>query len=98
MLAHYIADFSLQGQFLATYKGKYDYLLFVHCFIWTGVLSLVLQYLGIFALWKMMYLFLGHWLTDRWKARHKDNEKLGLTKLMWMDQSVHILQIVLVCI
>ena len=98
MLAHYIADFSLQSNFLATYKSKYDHLLFVHCFIWTGVMCLTLEYLGIFATWKLVYLFVGHWVTDRWKARHKENKEKGLTKLLWIDQSIHFIQVLLVSI
>jgi hypothetical protein len=98
ILAHYIADYPLQGDFLGVYKSKYDYLLFVHCFIWTGIMCLVLQYLDIFAIWKMIYLFVGHWVVDRWKCRHKDNKELGLTKLLWIDQSIHFLQVLLVSI
>ncbi len=34
LFAHYIGDYPLQGDFLATTKGKYIYSLFAHSFIY----------------------------------------------------------------
>jgi hypothetical protein len=34
VVAHYIGDFPLQGNFLAKRKGKSDYFLFIHALIW----------------------------------------------------------------
>ena len=96
LFAHYIGDYPLQGEFLGVYKGKYDYLLFCHCLIWTGCCCVALGYLGIFAWWKMAFLFLGHIVVDRWKARHKDRETKGLEQLLWIDQAIHALQIIIV--
>ena len=95
-LMNYIADYPLQGDFLGIYKSKYDYLLFVHCFIWTGVLCISLQYLEIFSLWKLVFLFIGHFIVDRWKCRHIKNKEIGLTKLLWIDQLIHFLQIIII--
>lgn len=95
-LINFIGDYPLQGDFLGVYKSKYEYLLFVHCFIWTGVLSCSLVYLGIFAWWKLIFLFIGHYIIDRWKCRHKNKEEEGLTKLLWIDQGLHFIQIILV--
>jgi len=46
---HFIADFPLQGEFLANMKGKFDYLLFSHAFMWSGVISAGLIYFSLFA-------------------------------------------------
>jgi len=94
--ANYIGDYPLQGDFLGVYKSKYEYLLFVHCFIWSGTISLVLFQLGIFEWWKLAFLFIVHYIVDRWKCRHPKNKELGLTKLLWIDQSIHVIQMIVV--
>ncbi len=98
LLVHYIADFPLQGTFLGTQKGNYDYLLFCHCFIWTGCICIALSWIGLFAIWKMVFLFVGHFAIDRWKARHPKNKELGMTKLLWIDQALHGIQCLIVAI
>ena len=92
LLVHYIADFPLQGDFLGVQKSNYDYLLFVHCFIWTGCLVAALSYLGLFEWWKLAFLFVGHFVIDRWKARNPKKQEQGLTRLLWIDQALHALQ------
>lgn len=91
---HFLGDFPLQGEFLANFKGKFDYLLFAHSVIWTGTISLGLVYLGLFDYWKVVMLLLGHFFIDRWKAR-KDNKTFALTKDLWLDQSLHMVQLAL---
>lgn len=95
LLAHYVADFPLQGDFLGTMKGKYDYLLFAHVVIWSGVISLALVYLGIYTIYKLLFLFIGHFVIDRWKAR-KENKENALTWDLWIDQSLHVVQLIIV--
>lgn len=92
IVLHYIADFPLQGQFLAEMKGKYDYLLFCHAMIWGGVISAGLLQLGFFAPWKAVMLVVGHFIIDRWKARKAD-KTYALTKDLWVDQFLHTVQI-----
>lgn len=93
---HYIADYPLQGEFLGVQKSNYTYLLFVHCVIWTGVVSFGMAYLGIFAYWKVIFLFIGHFVIDYWKCKHPNNKEIGLTKLLWIDQFLHFIQLVFV--
>ena len=97
MVAHYIGDFPLQGSFLAQFKGKFDYLLFSLALIWTGCISAVLSYFGVFAWWKFAFLFLGHFIIDRWKARKEDKSR-AFTHDLWIDQFLHFLQLLVVSI
>lgn len=64
-----ILDYPLQGTFLAEYKAKNNYILFVHCAIWALGLSLVLIPIGLFAWWKVAMLLIGHFIIDYWKCR-----------------------------
>jgi hypothetical protein len=95
VVAHYIGDFPMQGDFLANFKGKNDYILFVHSIIWTGCICAVLGYFGLFAWWKVMALLLGHFIIDRWKAR-KEDKSTALTRDLWIDQFIHLIQVALV--
>jgi len=92
-----LGDYPLQGEFLSTTKGKNDYLLFVHSVIWTGTICAGLFALGLFAWWKLGMLLAGHFVVDRWKARKVD-KKNALTKDLWIDQSLHLLQLLLCCL
>jgi hypothetical protein len=97
VFAHFIADFPLQGDFLANMKGKYDYLLFAHCVIWAGCVSLVLVHFGVFTWTKFTFLLCGHFVVDRIKARAQDKTH-ALTRDLWFDQFVHGVQLVLVAV
>lgn len=94
-VAHYIGDYPLQGDFLANFKGKLDYILFCHALIWTGCIAAVLAYFGVFAWWKIVFLLVGHMVIDRWKSRKEDKTK-ALTLDLWIDQGLHMAQILLV--
>lgn len=91
---HYLGDFPLQGQFLAENKGKNDYLLFAHAFIWAGTISAGLLYFGLFATWKVLFLLIGHFVIDRGKARLQVSGQLELL----IDQTLHFVQIVIILI
>ncbi len=92
---NFIADYPLQGEFLATMKAKNLYLLFVHCFIWTGVVCIGLEILGVFAIWKFIFLLSGHFLIDLIKAKAKNKER-SLALYLWIDQLAHFCQIIFV--
>lgn len=91
---HFIGDYPLQPDFLASFKGKYDYILFCHAVIWTGTIAIGLYLTGNFDLWKVAMLFVGHFLIDRWKARKKD-KTYSLTRDLWIDQGLHFVQLAL---
>lgn len=114
-----ILDYPLQGTFLAEYKAKNNYILFVHCAIWALGLSVVLMLLGLFAWWKVIMLLVGHIVIDYWKCRgiykkwptkldtryvktdnavgHEFYRKPIISDWasLYIDQSLHIIQVLL---
>ena len=95
-VANLILDYPLQGTFLAEYKAKNNYILFVHCAIWALGLSVVLIPLGLFAWWKVVMLLIGHIVIDYWKCRglYKKWNIKDWTSL-YIDQSLHVVQVLL---
>ena len=89
ILAHYIADYPLQGDFLAQTKGKYWYSLLAHSVIYGLTIALALKLLGLFAIWKAIALIISHMVIDYKKATAKNKEK-ALTTYLYIDQALHI--------
>lgn len=94
IFAHYIGDIALQSNWQAQNKGKLWYVMLSHCIIWAACVCVALQFLGVYALWKAVFLVLGHALSDTWKSRQP------LTPEHWWkiypDQVWHITQVVFV--
>ena len=81
--AHCIGDYPLQGEFLGTYKSKNNFILLVHCFIYSASImvgywvlhingflqSLITldQYTFIF-----MMLLISHFYIDKYKCVERD--------------------------
>jgi hypothetical protein len=61
---HYLADYSLQTKYMAESKGGDYYVLLAHCAVWTGVQCFILDMYGMGALWKVLFLFIGHYISD----------------------------------
>lgn len=91
---HCIADYPLQGDFLANIKGKNFFLLMVHSFIWSGVIYFGLKYLGMASPWEFFALFIVHAAIDKWKCNRPDKTK-SLTGDLYIDQAAHLVQILL---
>lgn len=89
ILAHYIADYPLQGDFLAQTKGKYWYSLLAHSVIYGLTIALTLKLLGLFTIWKVIALIISHVVIDYKKATAKNKEK-ALTTYLYIDQALHI--------
>ena len=89
ILAHYIADYPLQGDFLAQTKGKYWYSLLAHSVIYGLTIALALKLLDLFAIWKAITLIISHMVIDYKKATAKNKEK-ALTTYLYIDQALHI--------
>jgi len=84
LLGHFLADFPLQGQYLAETKGKDNISMFAHCMIYAGVISLLVG----FQFWVFCVLFISHWLIDRYKCN-------GWISLL-LDQCFHIIIILII--
>lgn len=91
---NYLCDYPFQNFFLAEWKQKNNYALFVHCFIWAMGIAIGLEFLGLFAWWKLIMLFTGHLLMDGWKCRgYYKKMKLSDTSSFYIDQIFHLIQI-----
>ena len=86
---HFVADFPMQGSYLAMTKGKMFYSLIAHSIIYAGILSCGLYLLGIYAIWKSVVLLVSHVVIDYWKSRAKNIEKQNGIYL-YIDQVLHI--------
>ena len=92
MVLHCVADYPLQGDFLANFKGKNNFVLFVHSVIWAGIVSLGFIYIGKNIEVIFPVLLVGHFFIDRWKSRKLDKTNT-LTKDLYIDQFLHAIQI-----
>lgn len=98
IFAHLLADYPLQGEFLATMKGKNHILLVSHAGIWTGCICTALWLMGIpVGLFDVVWLFLVHAVADYMKAKplgfYKRLDPLG--KGLFIDQMIHVAQILI---
>lgn len=97
MFVHLLADYPLQGDFLATMKGKNHIVLASHAGIWTGCICVACWSIGIpITPFDVAWLFGVHAIQDYLKAKpvgiYKKLNPLGMGLLL--DQIVHVLQIV----
>jgi hypothetical protein len=84
---------------MAEWKSKSNYVLWVHSFIWSGGLTIALALLGYSGLlWKFIMLLCVYIIVDAWKCRgYYKQFNLSDMKSLYIDQSIHVLQIV-ICI
>lgn len=96
--AHMFGDYVFQNDFLANNKGKYDFVMFVHSWIWSACISIgfVLCDYSI-NLEDFLFLLASHYLIDKYKCNKKDKTK-ALTIDLWVDQILHMIQIAMVLI
>lgn len=97
LFAHLLADYPLQGDFLAKMKGKNHITLATHAGIWTGTICTALWLMGLpVDEFDIAWLFVVHAIVDYMKAKpvgfYKNMNPLGLGLLI--DQMIHVLQIV----
>jgi Protein of unknown function (DUF3307) len=97
IFAHLIADYPLQGEFLATMKGRNLIVLFSHAGIWTGTILTAVYLIGYdVTIFDVISLFVVHAVADYCKAKpigiytKLDSLKGGLL----LDQSIHLAQII----
>lgn len=97
IFAHLLADYPLQGEFLAKHKGKNFIILATHAGIWTGTILVAAHFIGYTVdVSDVLILFIVHAVADYMKARplwfYKKLEPLGAA--LAIDQLIHIGQIV----
>ena len=97
-----LLDYPLQSNFEAQNKSKSYYVLFVHSAIWGLGLSILIIYLiGELHIWKILMLVFGHMIIDGWKCRNFKGPddwnmkwKMDGKVAYWIDQTLHVIQIV----
>ena len=96
VFGHFIGDIALQTEWQAQNKGKYLYVLLSHGMIWTGILSFILLYFGVFEFWKVPFLLVGHCICDKWKSSIPKTPENW--KYIYPDQIWHLIQCLIVSI
>lgn len=91
---HAIADYPMQGDFLANIKGKNLFLLLVHAWIWSGLIYMGLMYYGLDSPLDFAQLFILHTIIDKIKCSMPDKTK-ALTRDLYFDQAAHMVQIII---
>ena len=89
IFAHFIGDWALQSDWVAQNKGKYWFVMFAHCMIWTACICIALEYVGRYNIGDTFFLIAGHWLCDSWKC---SNTKKFPSWHLYVDQLWHLLQ------
>lgn len=96
VFGHLLADYPLQGEFLATDKAKHVLSLLSHTFIQGGTISVVAAFFHHLTPWTFWWIFGSHtamdalksyWLNKRWPQE-------ALRRNLWIDQAVHVLALV----
>lgn len=88
IFGHFIGDFALQSEWLSKNKHLSFYFMFAHGMIYTGVLSIIMWQFGIFAIWKVGFILIGHCVCD-WIRKDK---------YLYPDQLWHFTQILVIWI
>lgn len=94
IFAHYIGDWALQSTFMGQSKGKLWMVMLSHCMVWTACICVALQYCNLFAVWKVVFLVIGHWVVDLWKCRKPNTPENW--KYIYPDQIWHLMQCTIV--
>lgn len=96
IFAHLLADYPLQGEFLATTKGNNIISLVSHAGIWTGTILTAVHLLGYRVNFNdVIFLFVIHAIADYCKAKPIGiyNRLDALKGGLLFDQSIHLMQI-----
>src|ERR1041384_2809060 len=94
VFAHLLADYPLQGDFLAKMKGKMPLILATHCGIWTGCICVAAHFCGVnVSLAWVAILFAVHATADYFKANGGYGKADPLGWPLYCDQAIHIGQI-----
>ena len=90
LFLHHLAD-TMQPTWLIKNKKKHAFAVYEHAFVWAGLITIALFCFGEYALWKFLFLLIGHFLIDFIKYRYFKNYQW-----VYLDQGLHYLQIIIV--
>lgn len=93
LLAHLLYDFHWQGEFIAKWKYKYRFILFVHALTWSLLICSVLSAFGHFQVWKAPFALATHYWIDAWKCSYPNDEKYFWT--IYVDQTLHLISLII---
>lgn len=97
IFAHFIGDWGLQSEWMAENKRRSRLVLFAHCMIWTGCIVIMMDLVHIYGLcWKALFLSGWHMLIDGWKCQRDLRDKNELGWALYLDQVLHIAQVIIV--
>jgi len=99
-VAHFISDWGLQNRWMAENKHSYWEILLAHCMIYTSVISIALEYCHTLELWKIVFIFIGHYVTDFFSSNicskiEGIDKKRKVTRI---DHVIHFLQLLIVAV
>lgn len=90
-----VLDYPLQDEFCKKYKCENNYVLFVHCAIWALGLYIALYFMDMDTYWKLGMLLIGHFVIDYWKCRGLYKKYMNDFTAYYIDQSLHVCQVLL---
>ena len=97
VFVHLLADYPLQGDFLAKMKGQNFLCLLTHCGIWTGCVFTVAHFLHIpFDMYWVLAMFAVHLMADWWKSHGGYGKADPLGWPLWVDQAIHVGQVAII--
>jgi hypothetical protein len=90
IFAHCFGDSVFQTSWQSQNKNKLWYAMLSHCLTWTACISIALQYFGLFSMWKVFFLIVGHWICDKWNSSKPKIEENKYC--LYIDQLWHLIQ------
>ena len=94
LVAHFIFDWGFQNRWMAENKSKYWEVLFAHCMIYTGGISIAMKYLGIFEWWKVALVLISHYIIDLISSKLFKIDEARY--VLWIDHIFHFIILVLI--
>lgn len=95
---HFFTEYILQKTRLGIYKRRSSWGLILHASFWALAMCPGLYLLGLFALWKALFLLATHAIIDFVKTSlTTDNLKLFHFANI-IDQLLHLLTVIIVCV
>ena len=93
LVSHFIGDWGLQNRWMAENKNKYWEILFAHCMIYTGCISMALKYIDMFQWQIAVSILFGHYTVDMISSKWSNKTPHIRIKryILWIDHLSHFL-------